>query len=141
VPSSSPPRRSRRVTFMAVALAALAIIVGIVGVHHNDAKPKPSGLTFKTAGQCTSNSGRVFGIASGLTPGGKYVTEMWDPDGQPYTNLPNPGTSDEHGGTPNWYFTCYAGKAPGKYKVRIADLTTGKSSAAYTFEVLRPVTR
>lgn len=97
-------------------------------------------LRFQVAGSCTSAGGTLYGVGSGFTSNGPYVTQVTYPDGKPY-NVPDPeGTASADGATPKWAWPCnYQGKGdpPGKYTVTIIDRTTNRS-ATTTFTVGKP---
>jgi hypothetical protein len=95
--------------------------------------PKPKGpLKFRVVGSCTSTEGTLTSVSSGFTPSGPYNTEAWYPSGTPYTMIDNPGYASSRGSTPNWSWPCALGAnnkgdPPGTYKLKVTDLTTGKS--------------
>jgi hypothetical protein len=90
---------------------------------------------FSVVGHCARGRGTLFGAGRGFTPGGRYVTIAWYPDGKPYTRIANPGHASTKGTTPNWRWACERVDPPGRYEVRLVDLDTAKMSDLVTFEV------
>jgi hypothetical protein len=90
---------------------------------------------FNVVGHCARGKDTLFGAGRGFTPGGRYVTMAWYPDGKPYTRIANPGHASTKGTTPNWQWACERVDPPGTYYLRLVDLDTSKKSNLGTFEV------
>lgn len=147
-----------RFSLAAASLVLLATVAGCGGSNPSstsEPEPTPSvsqtsttastptplpPLKFEVKGACTSAGGTLYGVGSGFTPNGTYLTEVTAPNGKPY-NVPDPeGKASSEGTTPNWAWPCvYQGKAdpPGTYKVKIVDRETDRSVTT-TFVVGKP---
>jgi hypothetical protein len=87
-------------------------------------------LRVAVTGTCKDPEGMRL-QSSGFTPNGTYTTEVWYPDGKPYTFIA-PGVADAQGATPNWRWNCNVTNTgspdpAGTYKLRMTDDTTGRS--------------
>ena len=134
-------------------VAVLAIAAGITLVVALTQKPKPApgtavthdGLTIRVNGTC-ANNGVMTLVSSGFTAGGKYRTEAWYPNGEPYTYMRSIGnvvkdSPTERGATdtPAWEWDCRvtpdgALDPEGVYTLTMTDLATKRKVTA-TFEV------
>lgn len=95
-------------------------------------------LRFGIIGHCSTEGGTLVGMGYGFTPGGEYLTEAYDPKGNPYTEFDNTGTADAQGRITTWRWPC-TGDPAGVYEVTIFDITTTRSQDD-EFEILPPPT-
>jgi hypothetical protein len=140
---SLPPRyRTVAAIVLVIALAIFASMLFGGSDKKTQARSNSGGLHFRVVGQCMVGSGTLFGVGTGFTPGGNYVTEARLPNGNPYYRIGNPETADPRGATPDWEWHC-ADTEPGTgqtypagiYRVRLTDLETGKDTGWVPFTV------
>ena len=109
----------------------------------DDVVAPPTGkLRFKIIGSCTSEAGVLTAIGRNFTPSNPYNTEVTYPSGESYLDIANPGVSSSTGTTPEWNWPCAEGAngqgdPAGVYKVKMTDLTTGRTVKT-TFTINKP---
>lgn len=106
-------------------------------------KSSSNGLTIQVVGECGQNGSTGLRLkATGFTPGGIYMTEVYYStdtgfDGSRYTHLADNGfaKASTDGSAGHWTWNCYdAGGVPfdppGAYKLTMHDLNAGRSVTA-----------
>lgn len=123
-------------------IAVAMVVAGLLGACSSGSSPAPASSRTGEAmtvtvdpSACDSPSAadRVYRVnASGLTPGGEYVTSAIDPAGRAVEGITNPGRATTAGNvSPGWSWPCATAEGmltePGEYLIYLTDFKTGRS--------------
>lgn len=139
-PGPSRPSASTAPVAAATAEPTSAATASASNLPQPGTKATRVGLTIQVTGTCADPGGLRL-ASSGFTPNGTYLTNVWYPDGTPYTHLADggKGTAATDGSTPGWAWDCGDGAdgqpdPPGVYRLMMVDTQTRRWVKA-AFEV------